>query len=254
MLRRFFHIFLCLFLVSLSCFSGSCTSQGKTFRIGIDPSWYPLTLSGKEGNVSAFTDDLLKEISKLEGIYFEKITVSWDNLVSGLQEEKYDGMISSIYPYIFNVATYDFSEVILPTGPVLVVRSSYKADLNEGMTGQEISVDSLQSEALLMQVYPDVTVRRYFQVSEVIHDILIEEIDGALIDSISAIAFAQEIYENKLTLVSPPLNDAGLRMMILKGKNEVFISAFNRGLSKARDKGIYNRLLKKWSLLPKKSD
>ena len=51
-------------------------------------------------NVSAFTDDLLKEISQLEGIYFEKITMSWDNLVNGLQEEKYDGMISTIYPYM----------------------------------------------------------------------------------------------------------------------------------------------------------
>ena len=253
MARRFFHMYFFLLLTLFSCFSASCTFQRKTFRIGIDPTCYPLNLSGKELNVSAFTDDLLKEISKLEGIYFEKITMSWDNLVEGLKEEKYDGMISTIYPYIFNVATYGFSDIILHTGPVLVVSRSFDSGLKGKMIGKAIAVDSFQNEALLIQMYPDVIVRRYFQIAEVINDILIEEVDGALIDNISAIGFAQEIYEDKLTLASAPLNDAGLRMMILKGKNEQLINSFNRGLSKVRDKGIYDRLLKKWSLVLKES-
>ncbi len=254
MARYPFRIVLFFLLVIFSFFSEGCSSKRVTFRIGIDPSFYPLSLAGKEMNVSAFTDDLLKEISQLEGIYFEKITMSWDNLVNGLQEEKYDGMISTIYPYIFNLSTYDFSEPFLQTGPVLLMNRSFESDSIKGMVGKEVAVDSLQNEALLIQAYPDVIVRRYFQVPEVIHDILIEELDGALIDNISAIAFAREIYRDKLTLASGPLNDAGLRMIMPKGKNEQLISSFNKGLSKARDSGIYDRLLKKWGLASKESD
>lgn len=249
MVKRFVTLSQMLIVSILLLLSSSCSSGGKTYKIGVDPSWYPLQLMGKEANVFAFTNELLKEISHLENVYFERVNMSWDNLVRGLTDGTYDGMISSIHPYVFNLSTYDFSEVMLHTGPVLVVRSGANIASMGQMGGKEIAVDSQANEALIVGLYPDVVVRYYAQIPEGINDIISEMVDGALINNIPATAFVQDLYEGKVKVASPPLNDAGLRMLTLHGESEELINIFNRGLEKVRDKGIYDQLLKKWNLV-----
>ena len=91
----------------------ACGSGGKTYRVGIDPSWYPVDLKGKEANVYAFANELLAAIGKEEGVFFKRVTTSWDNLIYGLKEKHYEGMLSSMKPRVFLERTYTFSDLIL---------------------------------------------------------------------------------------------------------------------------------------------
>ncbi|HAB99552.1 MAG TPA: hypothetical protein DCE71_07015, partial [Parachlamydiales bacterium] len=103
---------------------GSC-SAGKrpTFRIGVDPNWYPLNFEAFQPYVNGFTEDLLLEVSKYAGVDFIKMEANWDSLLDGLHEKEYDAVLTSLPAYQFNQMKYDFSKNFLDLGPVLVIPS-----------------------------------------------------------------------------------------------------------------------------------
>lgn len=237
------------FFLILTCallFIG-CSKKEKRLRIGIDPEWYSLQLMGKEGNVLAFSNELLREIGKTQGFSFDQITKSWDNLLEGLEEREYEAILSSLRPYLFRENKYQFSELYLATGPVLVLKKGHSGMGNGNLMNKEIGVDTQANEALLAAHYQGATVRYYGTVPQLINAILNEEIDGALINVITAQSFVKQPHEGELEIASFPLNNAGLRFITLSKEKEL-VGSFNKGLKEAKEKGIYQKLLKKWAL------
>ena len=57
-----------------------------------------------------------------------------------------------------------------------------------------------------------------------------------------------KLYYGKIKIATPPLNNAGLRLVTLQGEHKDLIDTFNRGLTKLRQNGVYDKLLKKWEL------
>ena len=226
----------------------ACGSKGKTYRVGVDANWYPLNLMGKEASVYAFTDELLRAISREEDVFFDRINVSWDNLILGLKEDHYDGMLSSITPRIYMQSVYEFSEPFLHTGPVLVVRSDIKMNSLGDMRGKEVAVNSLQTETLLIEIYPGVIAHYYDTIPEGLNEVIFNNIDAILVDYLLASSYIRNLYNGKVKIASPPLNDSGLRLLTLHGENKDLVQVFNRGLSKLQDNGTFDKLLKKWEL------
>ena len=226
----------------------SCGSGGKTYRIGIDPSWYPVPLQGKEANGYAFANELLFQISKEEGVHFEKVATSWDNLVYRLKENHYEGLLSSMTPRVFLERTYTFSEPFLHIGPVLVVRSGEKVSSLKHMKGKEVAVDSLSNEAVLLEHYPGSIVQYYTSIPDGFDDVIAGIYDGVLVNYLEATSYVRDLYYGKVTIATPPLNDAGIRRLTLNGENTELVKVFNHGLEKLRSNGKLEKLLKKWEL------
>lgn len=226
----------------------SCAAKGKTYRIGIDPSYYPAQLGGKEANIYAFSNELLRAISHEEGVFFETVTMAWDNLIYGLKQKHYEGMLSSMMPRATLKKTYAFSDPFMSTGPVLVVRKGMKVSSVNHLKGKEVGVSSLSNEALLIEKYPGVNVHYYTSIPEALEEIVADQIDGILIDYLPASSYIRNLYFGQVTVATPPLNDSGLRLISLAGDDQELIKVFNRGLEKLRDNGTYEKLLKKWEL------
>ena len=235
-------------LFCLLCFLSCTGSSSKTFRIGIDPSWYPLQLMGQEKYVLGFSTELLQEIVKIEKIPAATLTANWNTLVWGLQEEHYEGMLSSLEPQLYNRDDYDFSEAYLLTGPVLVVPLDSKAGSMNDLKGKEIAYSLGTSDDDILAKYPGIIVRTYESVPNVLADIVNGNVDGALIDNLIAKAYMQDVYAKQLKIATPPLTQQGLRLITLHGKAERLREAFNAGLNKLKANGKYEELLKKWSL------
>ena len=112
------RILSCL-LVAFACFG--CSTK-KSVRIGIDPTWYPLELDGKEANVFAFVDELLQEISRTSRVNFQRVSFSWDDLLLNMEQGNCEAVVSSMTPLVYNLDKYNFSPLFLETGPVLIVQ------------------------------------------------------------------------------------------------------------------------------------
>lgn len=236
-----------LILALLSFFSCDKASHRER-RVGVDASWTPLQFGARDENVTAFSTELLTAIGQVEKIAFVKVSVNWDELWEGLQKGKYEAVLSSMTPYIFNEKWFDFSDVYLDLGPVLVVPFDVKVGSLNELAGKEIGVVSGSSDDLMLQTIPDVIIRYYPSAPEALNAILKDDIHVAMIDVLSAISYCKDLYQEKLKVATPPLNDEGLRLITKRGQATDLIERFNRGLKTLKKDGTYEKILAKWGL------
>lgn len=241
------RIFSCLILM-LTLFScGGNSNSGR--KIGVDDSWYPLDFDMRTNNVTAFSTELLTQIGKVEKIPFVKVSVNWDTLMEGLKKEEYEAILTSMPPYIFNEKLFDFSDIYLPLGPVLVVPIGSMIHSLDNLSGKEIGVISGSSSQLILEGSSGVLIRSYDSIPKALNDIADGTLNGAMIDILSAVAYCNDLYQGKLKIVTPPLNDEGLRLVTKHDTASDLIRGFNKGLKKLKKNGDYEALLKKWGLM-----
>ena len=247
MFTRFFLVTTLLFCPFF--LSGCGEKNNGTYKIGVDPLWYPLDFKGQENNVMGFSTELLTEIAKKENLYLSLLNTNWDSLFQGLRSGAYEAILSSLSPYNFNLKQYDFSDLYLPLGPVLIVPSSSKANSLEKLKGKEVGVIAESSSSLILEAYPEISIRTYGSASALINELLMGRIDGVLLPILIAESFSRGSFTDSIKIVSPPLNNEGLRMLTLKGKSPKLLKHFNKGLAQLEKKGQYKKLLNEWQLI-----
>lgn len=236
-----------LFLLA-TLFLTSCSKEPPTpFSVGIDPYWTSLNLKGREQNLLGFTEDLFKEISNKQGINLILVTRNWDNLLDGLQKNQYEAMLSTLYPYIFNLSTYDFSDLILGTGPAIVVPVQSKITSLAELEGKMVGVQQGSESSVLLDKYPTVLPRTYLSVAQALQDVASGTIEAAIVNELTAQAFCQDLYAGRLKVLTP-LNDQGIRIVTLHDQHKELLSKFNEGLHAAKANGTYRSLQEKWSI------
>ena len=243
-LIKFFLI--CLTILTIGC---SSSHSAKPYRIAVDVSWYPLEMMGKENNVLGFSRELLEVIAKENNVSFDFITMNWDSLEIKLKEKKYDAILSSLQPLPFYEEVYQFSELYLQTGPVIVMRNGTRVkDLNV-LKGKEIAVQRGSTSGVrILEKIPDVIIRVYDSIPRALNDTVNEVIDGAILDNLIATSYCYDIYQGQLEIVTPPLDQEGLRMVVLYDQNEYLMKIFDKTLSSLKKNGKYQKLLQKWQL------
>jgi polar amino acid transport system substrate-binding protein len=237
-------------LISLLLMLVSCASSSNAGRkVGLDASWYPLAFGKQDNHVTAFSTELLAEIARVEKIPFVKVTVNWNDLMDGLQKNKYEAILTSMSPYIFNEKLFDFSEVYLPLGPVLVVPIDSSLDSIHKLDRKEIAVIAGSTSVLILETSQGVLIRSYDSIPKALSDVVAGTVDGALIDSLPAVSYCRDLYQGQLKVVTPPLNQEGLRLVTKHQKAPELIAGFNQGLQKLKNNGFYDKLLDKWGLI-----
>ena len=73
--------------------------------------------------------------------------------------------------------------------------------------------------------------------------------DALLVPVIEATALVETAYKGRLRIASEPLNEEGLRLVVLRGSADSLLEGFNAGLAKSRRSGRY-KAIKLQSRLP----
>lgn len=244
-MRFFFVCILSLFLSSCSC-SGS---GGKDrLRIGVDPSWSPLNFDELQPYVNGYAEDLLLEVSRYSGLEFEKVQANWDSLLDGMQRGQYDAVLTSLPPYSFNRAKYDFSVDFLALGPVLITASNSKYTEPRQLSGELVGVLMGDPAVLLLEKYPEIIIRPFNSVPELLDAVVSTELEAAVLDRLPATSYVRDLYSDQLKIASQPLVKTGLHLVVPKGKSQVLIRAFDKSIQRFSKKDTLSKLQKKWHL------
>jgi polar amino acid transport system substrate-binding protein len=235
-------------VILCALFFQTCGGQKSSFdfAIALDPVWHSLELSGRETALTAFTIELITAVGKIEKLTFAVYQKSYNDLVYGLQQQTYDAICSTMRPYLFFEKTYTFSELYLMTGPVLVVPKELNNPLLSQLDGKIVGIIQGSNSALILEKYPQIIQRTYSSVPDVLQAVSTTTIDAAVVNVLTAEAFTQNLFQNRLKIGSPPLTQEGLRLISLQGPSSNLIFRFNRGLKKLKENGTYSELLKKW--------
>ncbi len=246
MLRfRFSNLLFLILLVFCGC---GKSENGKEWRIAIDPLWYSINMPDRNREMSAFSNDLLQEVSVLQKIKIVKVRENWDNMLSRLQKGEYEGILYSMEPYLFYEKQYDFSEPFLLTGPVLVVPYTSKITSLSELSGKEIAVIQGAESELVVEKYPGVIIRQFDSIPDAMNALVFQAVDAAVIDVLRASAYCQDLYQGKLKVVGSPLTNEGLRLITLHDQAPELIAAFNTTLHELHKNHKYDALLRKWRL------
>jgi ABC-type amino acid transport substrate-binding protein len=237
-----------LFIFLLLGITACNTTPKKSIYIGVDPTFFPMELMGKEPAVLGFTNELLQEITRVEKCHFQRVNIAWDTLLENLHENKVQGIMSSMYPYVFNLKKYAFSNICLATGPVLVVPEKSDIKNLKMLHGAEVAVLSRENEQLLVEHAPGVIPRKEISISQALGHLIDGQYQAAFLEAIPAQGFVTDIYQNKLKIVTTPIDDTGMRLVTSRGENDRLIKIFNNGLNKLLKSGKYQELLLKWKL------
>lgn len=229
--------------------AGCSKSKSKVYQVAIDQSWYPLDLIGKGAAVFAFSDDLLMSIAEDEDLVIQVYPVSWDSLLSSLNQGRADGAMSSNLPVAQYQDLYSFSEPYLLLGPVLVTRASSNYTSLGDLSDKEVGVLTGATTVLLAEQNPAILIRYFEKYTTALDQLTAGTIDGLIMPRLLADAYVKDIYSGSLKIATPPLNNDGLRLMTLKDKNQELLDSFDEGLKKLKDNGTYDQLLKKWNIL-----
>jgi ABC-type amino acid transport substrate-binding protein len=238
----------CFLWVLLSIFCGCGDSNRAAFRVGVDPTWAPLSFGELESYVNGYTEEVLFEIAQYNGGGFQKMNANWDTLLEGMHRGRYDAVLTSLPRYSFNQAAYDFSDNFLDLGPVLVVPAHSKVDDLSLLAKHLVGVIAEDPSILLLQKYPDAILRQFSSIPDLLNALAMGEVSAALLDRLSAVNYVQDLYQGQLKIGSSPLTDAGLHLVTLKGKHQVFLRRFNGALKKFRKKHQLETLQKKWHM------
>lgn len=234
-----------LFLLTLFFYGCSCGNSSRGgLKIGIDPNWYPKDFGPQTSYVNGYTEDLLLEMALYSGMHFELVRASWDNLFDGMNQGKYDAVVTTLPPYEYNLAKYDFSENFLDLGPVLITHIKSEKNNLTKLENDLVGIIVGDSTELVLAQYPGVIVRNYSSIPELLDAVARGDIDGALLAQIPAINYISDLYLGILQIAGGPLTDQGIHLVGPKGG----IHAFNKHFDSLRKKKTVEQLKKKWEL------
>jgi ABC-type amino acid transport substrate-binding protein len=209
-----------------------------------------LQLQGKEKYLLVFVDDILKQVANLKKMNFSLFPATYSDMFEQLERGTYEGVISALPPSDTAKETYVFSEPLIYLGPVLVVPKGSKATSVADMRGLMLLVPN--NEELIVEVSrsPSIIIQTYANTGEALDQIRRGKADGALIPTLVAYTYTHGLYRDELKVVTPPLTDTALRLVVL-AKNERGVSLlkdFNQGLKVSKENGLYYYLRRKWRL------
>jgi len=86
-----------------------------------------MEMKDKNGTITGYGIDMMKAISQEAGLKIKIINVAWDDIFKGLEEGKYDAIMSSVSITPERKDKYDFSNSYFSAGQILVILLNRRA-------------------------------------------------------------------------------------------------------------------------------
>lgn len=229
--------------------SDSKPGEPETYVVARDPTWFPFDFMGKERQVAAFSDELMRAIASIEKIRIQIHGASSEALFAGLDNDSYEGILTPAEPRSTANKPYLYSNPYYRFGPVLVVRKSATIRHLKQLKGNAIGVLRGIYTQLDQEDGADYTLIPYDNVLIALQHLSEGVVDGAIIDTLPAYAYTRSIFADKLKIATPPLTEEGLRLVVYNNREGIaLLNHFTEGLQKLKSDGTYNTILKKWGL------
>lgn len=244
-------IFILLALSLLFVTRGVAPKGGgkQVFRVARDPSWHPFNVRGKDKNILAFTDELLKQVASEQQIRIDLVEAPWDALVPLLERGACDAVLTTVTPTQQLSDRFVLSEPVLLLGPVLIVQKGASARSLEDLAGLSLGVQSGTGLGFDLPKDSTIRIRHFDDMVRALDELVRGEVQGVIMESIRAEMVVGGFYKQQLTIATEPLNQAGVRMMTQPDERADLVETFDRALKDYKRSGVYNALIDKWKIL-----
>ena len=230
----------------------SCAKREPTkIVIASDATFPPMEMVDTNKAIVGLDVDLMNAAAKAGGFTVEFKNTAWDGIFAGLENGKYDAVMSSVTITDERKKTMDFTAPYYNAGQILTVRADLNgvmviADLKGKTVGAQIGTTGA-FEIDKVKDANNIKEKTYDEIGLAFEDLMNGRIDGVVVDTPTAASYAlqNEKYKGKLKTVGAPLTEEYYGVAVKKGNQKV-LDLLNAGLKKVMDSGANKAIEDKW--------
>jgi polar amino acid transport system substrate-binding protein len=240
-----------LVLTALLIGLASCAKKEPTkITIASDATCPPMEMVDTNKAIVGFDIDLMNAAAKAGGFTVEFKNTAWDGIFAGLDNGKYDAVMSSVTITDERKNTMDFSMPYINAGQILTVRADENATVLTDLKGKKVGAQIGTTGAFEIDKVKDankITEKTYDEIGLAFEDLANGRIDGVVVDNPTAASYAlqNDKYKGKLKTVGTPFTEEYYGVAVKKGNQKV-LDLINAGLKKVFDSGANKAIEDKW--------
>jgi len=231
-------------------FAGGKKESSKIV-IATDATFPPMEMVDANKNIVGLDVDLMNAAAKAAGFTVEFKNTAWDGIFAGLDNGKYDAVMSSVTITDERKGTMDFSIPYINAGQIIVVRAETNnvttmADLKGKTVGAQIGTTGAFEIDKVKDSYK-INEKTYDDIGLAFADLANKRLDAIVVDTPIAANYAlqNDQYKGKLKIVGNPMTSEYYGVAVKKGNKKV-LDVINAGLKKVLDTGANKAIEDKW--------
>lgn len=241
---------LLIMMVASTLFAGGKKEEG--YVIGSDCTWPPLEYVDESGNIVGFEIDLIAAISEYSKVPMTVRNVAWDGIFAGLSNGAYDAVVSGVTILDERKEVMDFTTPVLEiTQSILVNNNNLSVKNSKDVVGKKIGVQIGTTGQFALEAIGGVTIKSYDEIGLAVEDLLNNNLDAVVADSIIASDFvlANENYAGRLQVTGTLQGDKEQIGWAVKKGNTELLSILNDGIKAMVANGTVDALKEKYNIL-----
>ena len=226
--------------------------QTGTLRVCTDPSWPPFEfIDEKIGQIQGFDVDLAQLLAERlappSALRAQVVPVGFDGLYDALLAGRCDVVLSALPYEAMRTQDVVYSLAYFNAGLVLLVREdTVEIETLDDLVGRVVGVEwgfVPQGRTRQKDLLRNLGARRYDTAGDVLRALQAGEVEAAIVDRISALAYTREC--EGLAFVGEPLHDVNYVIPVRPGSFRL-LAEINRVLLEMREDGTLEALQDKW--------
>lgn len=222
--------------------------DGRTITVGSDTTYPPFETVNSEGEIVGFDVDVVNAICERINCEPEFQTAAWDGIFPALAQGEFDMVASGVSITPERDEIVDFSDPYLVVNQAITTRvedasltvEDFTAEGSELVLGAQLGTTNA---ALGEELVGNDRLRVYDTFNSAVQALLNGDVDGVIIDGVTANAFAQQ-HAGDLVVEIEGLSSDPLGLVFQEG--DPLIDAFNDGLAEIEEDGTLDELVAKW--------
>ncbi len=225
---------------------------GRTVTVAVENAYPPFNFIDEEtGEAKGWDYDAVREICKRINCVPEFKEAAWDGIFEAMAAGEYDVLADGVTYTEERDQVVDFSIPYVTIGQVLLVRANcgkedvdaFKADEGK-LVGTQIGTTN---EIVAKEHFPEDRIKSFETFDAAILALLAGDIDGVVIDNVSALGF-MDANPGQLKILGQLTSDEQLAFVFPPGSD--LIEPWNAALESMKKDGTLDQLNKKWGLTP----
>jgi len=230
-----------------------------TLNIGMEIGYPPMEYYADDGTTPiGFDVELADALASKLGLKANFINTAWDGIFTGLDQDKYDIIISSVTVTADRKTVMEFSTPYIDNWQAIVIKPDHAPIANmEALSGlkvgyqAETTSDDIINELINTGQISDVQTNPYQQVTQCFDDLDNGRLDCVLVDSVVAAGYLKESPDG-YTITWSQKADAGSEpeqlAIALKKGNQVLVDRVNAALAELESDGTLPALRADYAL------
>lgn len=233
--------------LALAAFASAQDLGGRTLVVGSDTTYPPFETVDASGQIVGFDVDVVNAICERINCVAQFQTTAWDGIFPALAQGEFDMVASGVSITPERDEIVDFTEPYLVVNQAITVRvedaaltvDDFTADGSDLVLGAQLGTTNAQ----LGQELVGDRLRLYDTFNSAVQALLNGDVDGVIIDGVTADAFAQQ-YAGDLVVEIRGLSSDPLGLVFPEG--DPLVDDFNAGLEMIKADGTLDELIAKW--------